>query len=239
MRMLIRLLLAISLLLPNAVRAETIVLGAEDAWLPYSNPDGSGLCNDIVRAAYRSVGIDVLFDVKPYNRLLKDLDANRYLGVFNVPRERSNEQRYIFGKIPHLVARSAYYQSTLRPLDATRKEDLRDVTVGVVTDYGYGDFFMNNERFRKLWRRSDTQNLQALKAGYIDSTILYEKTANRLLKELGLESDISKAFDSETGDIHVAFSKYWPRAQYYADKLDEGLAIIKANGTYDRIVDAY
>ena len=50
---------------------------------------------------------------------------------------------------------------------------------------------------------------------------------------------IVKAFDSESLNIYVAFSKTFPKAQYYAEKLDEGLAIIMANGHYDRIVAAY
>ena len=220
--------------------AETIILGAENDWVPYSNQDGTGMANEIVLAAYKAVGIDVKLQVGPYNRLLKMVKNGEILGAFNVPKDRSNEKEYIFGKIPLFTAFSAYYYNVEEPLSATRKEELvNGEKVGVVFDYGYGEFFSNNDRVTKIKVRSDLLNLRKLAKGRIDATILYDKTAQKLIKENGLTGKILKAFNSETAEIYVAFSKVFRRAEYYADKLDEGLAIIKANGTYKKIMDAY
>jgi len=220
--------------------AETIILGAENDWIPYSNHDGTGMANEIVLAAYEAVGIDVKLQVGPYNRLLKMVRNGEILGAFNVPKERSNEKEYIFGRTPIFAAFSAYYYNVEEPLSATRKEELvNGEKVGVVFDYGYGEFFSNNDRVTKIKVRSDLLNLRKLAKGRIDATILYDKTAQKLIRENGLADKILKAFDSETAQIYVAFSKVFPKAQYYADKLDEGLAIIKANGTYKKIMDAY
>lgn len=220
--------------------AETITLGAENDWIPYSNPDGTGMANGIVRAAYEAVGIRVRFKVGPYNRLLKMVRDGEILGAFNVPKESSNENEYIFGKTPLFVAQSAYYENVDKPLSAGRKEELvNGEKVGVVFDYGYGDFFSRNNRIRKEWVRSELLNVRKLAKGRIDATILYDKTARKLIRENGLKDKIVKAFDSERAEIYVAFSKTFPRARYYADRLDEGLAIIKSNGTYKKTVDAY
>jgi len=220
--------------------AETIILGAENDWVPYSNHDGTGMASEIVLAAYKAIGIDVKLQVGPYNRLLKMVRNGEILGAFNVPRERSNEKEYIFGKTPLFTALSAYYYNVEEPLSATQKEELvNGEKVGVVFDYGYGEFFSNNDRVTKIKVRSDLLNLRKLAKGRIDVTILYDKTAQKLIKENGLTGKILKAFDSETAEIYVAFSKVFPKAQYYADKLDEGLGIIKANGIYKRVMDAY
>jgi len=220
--------------------AETIILGAENDWVPYSNHDGTGMANEIVLAAYETMGIDVKFQVGPYNRLLKMVRNGEILGAFNVPKESSNEKEYIFGKTPLFTALSAYYYNVGEPLSATRKEELvNGEKVGVVFDYGYGEFFSNNDRIIKIRVKSDLLNLRKLAKGRVDTTILYDKTAQELIRENGLAGRILKAFDSETAQIYVAFSKIFPEAQYYADELDEGLAIIKANGTYKKILDAY
>ncbi len=220
--------------------ADTIILGAENDWVPYSNHDGTGMANEIVLAAYKAVGIDVKLQVGPYNRLLKMVRNGEILGAFNVPKESSNEKEYIFGKTPLFTALSAYYYNVEEPLSATRKEELiNGEKVGVVFDYGYGEFFSNNDRVTKIKVRSDLLNLRKLAKGRIDATILYDKTARKLIGENGLSGKIQKAFNSETAEIYVAFSKVFPKAQYYADKLDEGLAIIKATGTYKKIIDAY
>jgi polar amino acid transport system substrate-binding protein len=219
---------------------ETIILGAENDWVPYSNKDGTGMANEIVLAAYKAVGIDVKFKVAPYNRLLKMVRDGEILGVFNIPKELSNEKEYLFGKVPIFIARSAYYQNVSNPLSATGKEGLKNgEKIGVVFDYGYGDFFSGNDRIVKIEVRSDQLNLRKLAKGRIDATILYDKTARKLIKENSLSDKVVKAFDSEAGEIYVAFSKRFPNAQHYADKLDQGLSAIEKSGDMKRIMDAY
>ena len=220
--------------------AETITLGAENDWAPYANSDGTGMANEIVSAAYKAVGIDVVFKVGPYNRLLKEVREGAILGAFDVPKESASEKIYLFGKTPLFVAHSAYYQNVDNPLSAGKKEDLiNGEKIGVVFDYGYGDFFLKNDRVVKIPVRSDLLNLRKLAKGRIDATILYEKTAKKIISENGMEEKIVKAFDSEILPIYVAFSKTFPKSLYYAEKLDEGLSIIAENGVYDRIVNAY
>ena len=237
--------LGILLLLPvmsvgPARAAETLILGAENDWIPYSNQDGTGMANEIVQAAYEAVGIHVEFKVGPYNRLLKMVRDGELPGAFNVPREKSNENDYLFGKTPIFTAQSAYYCNKDRPLSATAKEGLKNgEKIGVVFDYGYGDFFSGNDKIVKIPVRSDQLNLRKLAKGRIDATILYDKTARKLIRDEGLSGRIVKAFDSESGSMYVAFSKNFPNAGHYADKLDEGLAIIKASGVLKRIMDSY
>ena len=228
------------LISPSVCLSETIILGAENDWAPYANQDGTGMSNEIVAAAFKAAGIEVRFQVAPYNRLLKDVREGRLLGAFNVPREKSVEGIYIFGKTPIFTARSAYYQNRDRPLSATCKEELvNGEKVGVVFQYGYGEFFSKNDRIQKIEVKSDLLNLRKLAKGRLDATILYHKTAQKLIKENGLTKKIEKAFDSERADLYVAFSKGFPKAQHYADELDKGLRIIRADGAHDKILDKY
>jgi len=46
---------------------------------------------------------------------------------------------------------------------------------------------------------------------------------------------VSRSEGISTILVHMAFTKKRPEAQRYADLLDEGLAIIKASGEYERI----
>ncbi len=222
---------------------ETITLGAEDDWIPYSRADGTGLANDIVVAAFKSVGIDVKFKVMPYNRILKLVEWGDLLGGFNVPLDEESKKKYILGNTPLYDAVSAYYQSKKRPLKAKNRDGLvNKERIGVVLGYGYGDHFLKAvERgdIIKDTSRSEKINLKKLAAGRIDATIIYDKTASVLLKELGLEDRIEMAFQNETTPIFLAFSRKNPKGQYYADQLDKGLARIKKDGTYQRIMDAY
>jgi polar amino acid transport system substrate-binding protein len=223
--------------------AETITIGAENDWAPYARGDGTGMGNDIVKAAFAAVGVDVVFKVQPYNRLLKTVKQGKMLGCFNVPKDSGNENEYIFGKHELYSADAAYFHNVNKPLRAKQKEGLKyGEKIGVVYDYGYGDFFNSSVKkgyIIKVEKRSDAINLKMLDKGRIDGTIIYDKTANILIKKLGISDTVKKAFGSESTNIYVAFSKSFPKSRYYANKLDKGLSIIKKNGVHQKILAAY
>ena len=222
---------------------ETITLGAEDDWIPYTRADGTGLANEIIAAAFKSVGIDVKFKVMPYNRILKLVEWGDLLGGFNVPLDEESKKKYVLGNMPLYHAVSAYYQNKEKSLKGKNRDELvNKEKIGVVLGYGYGDHFLQaveKGNIIKEVSRSEKINLKKLAVGRIDATIIYDKTASVLVKELGLEDKIEMVFQNETTPIFLAFSKKNPKSQYYADKLDKGMAKIKKDGTYQKIMDSY
>ncbi len=222
---------------------ETITLGAENDWVPYARADGTGLANEIIAAAFNRVGIDVTFKVMPYNRVLKLIEWGDLLGGFNVPLDEESKKEYVLGSTPLYDAVSAYYQNKARPLKGKNRDELvNKERIGVVLGYGYGDHFLEaveKGNIIKEVSKSEKTNLRKLSVGRIDATIIYDKTAAVLLKELSLEGKIELAFQNETTPIFLAFSKKNPKSPYYAQKLDEGLAKIKQDGTYQKIMGSY
>ena len=59
--------LLLSLSLSSAITAETIKIAA---WIPYAKADGTGLANEIIKAAFQAVGVKVEYRVVPYARAL-------------------------------------------------------------------------------------------------------------------------------------------------------------------------
>lgn len=239
------LMLFVAAILLSGGRAscESIVIGAEDDWVPYSMADGTGMANDLVRAAFKAVGIEVEFRVMPYSRLLKLVEWGELVAGFNVPLDREIQNLYILGQTPLFEAVSFYYQSKGNPLKAKNRDELvNQERIGVVMGYGYGDHFLKLVEDRKVVKedaRSEATNLKKMAAGRIDATILYDKTGGRLIRELELQDQVERTFINETTPIFVAFSKMNEKSGYYAAKLDEGLAKIKESGEYEKILDSY
>lgn len=76
-----------------------------------------------------------------------------------------------------------------------------------------------------------------LRLGRIDSAILFDAVAKHTLKAMSLtESSIRKGPLNHVSDIYVAFSRSHKQAQYFADKLDQGLLLIKKQGDYDSLL---
>jgi len=231
---------ALLLLFAMASTAHALTLAAEDAWEPYANPDGTGMSNDIVRAAFKSVGIEVTFEVIPYARLLQEVQAGKYIGGFNVAREPLREDAFLWGKEMLFLARAHYYHCRPRFLEASSAKELQNgEKVGVIRGYEYGEFFHENDSISKVWGKRHDQIIRMLQAGRVDTVILFEKTANLFLDEMNLQNEVFAAFSSEPSRIYVAFSKQHPQAKHYQEKLDEGLARIKANGEYEAILERY
>lgn len=238
--------ISLSIIHPTAAieHKTEIILGAENGWIPYSNSDGTGMSNDIIKAAYAAVGIKVTYNVKPLNRLLKETKEGKILGAFNIGQDTHRATQYLFHKTKLYDAVCSYYHNADVPLKEHSKEDLKngEVTLGLVAGYGYGSIFSAMKKAKKFTvqnTHSEEQNLQKLVKHRIDATVLYDKTASILLEEMGLKGKIEKAFENEHIGMFVGFSKVLPESQHYADLLDEGLKIIQENGQYDKIISAY
>ena len=236
-------LAVISLCFTTVVRAESITIAAEDDWVPYARADGTGLANEMVKAAFKTVGIDVTYQVFPYIRVLSYLDSGEYVAGFNVPLDDENKDKYIFGKQRLYDVPSQYFVNKSAPLKATKREELvNGEKIGIVRGYGYGDAFnqmAEQGKVRSVISNSDSINLKKQASNRLDPTIIFEKSAGVLLKELGLEDQIEVAFVHEILPIYLAFSKAHPKGQYYSDKFDEGMANLKASGEYQKIYDSY
>lgn len=217
-----------------------LIIGAEDDWIPYSRSDGTGMSNDIVRAAYEEVGIKISFKIRPFKRLLSEVEAGNLLAGFNVGDNSRDRKLYLFGKKKLFSTGSYYYQNSSNPLKVSSSGELKNrEKIGVVIGYTYGEEFLQNKKIEKIPVKSETQNLKKLSLNRIDGTIIYEKAANIHLKKLGLIGKVEKAFPNEKVDIYVVFSRKIPESQYYADKLDEGLEILEQKGLLKKIIDSY
>ena len=223
--------------------AETVIIAAENDWIPYAKHDGTGLANEIVIAAFKSVDIDVKYEIFPYARVLLNIEAGTHIAGFNVPLDEQSNRKYILGKEKLFDAVSAYYANRTLPLLAKNRTELTPgITIGVVRGYGYGDHYLemvNKGIIKEAISDSETSNLKKLANGRINGTIIYNKTANILINKLGLDSVIEFAFINETTPIHLAFSRAHPKGLYYSDKFDEGMRRIKSNGIYQAIYDSY
>ena len=69
--------------LPTSLRAETVTVGAEDAWAPYAyamagQSEPQGLAPQLVRAAFETQGVQVRFKVLPFSRCLHEAEVGHF-----------------------------------------------------------------------------------------------------------------------------------------------------------------
>jgi polar amino acid transport system substrate-binding protein len=233
---LVRILLCCwSLLLVPLVSAETITLGAEDAWYPYSGEvDGQaqGFTVDMVRAAFAAVGIEVKYLPLPYARCMKLVKDGKLLGCFNTSRTSLLEQDYLWHKKPMFSSRILIYARADHPRRDMRVVDLEGKRVLVTNGYEYGDAFDNNQSVVRDASKDDLSVLRKLAARRADYALVFEKAFANLVRQN--KADFDGRFVAvgvvETMHLYTVFSKTFPESPRYVELLDRGMSIISRNG---------
>lgn len=225
-----------------AQHLSSITLAAEDSWPPFADQLGQGISHRIIKAAFLPSGIEVKSLVLPYTRALMMAEKGSVDGVFNVTREASTEQRFIFGKIPLFVATASFYQKNQKPLNAINKWALpKGTVIGVIKSYEYGDEFsqlVQQQQLNIVTVATQHQLINLLLIGRIDTALMFDLVAKENLQKMGVDHDITPVFTNHSSDIYLAFSKQNPQAQNLAKQLDEGLSLLKITGQYDTLLSA-
>lgn len=219
--------------------AAPIVLGVENSWPPYADAMGQGISTDIVRAAFAAVNQPVEIRVRPYARVLREVSAGLLSGGYNVTRQSTTEQRFVFGKSPLLMASASVYYAPDHVADYQSHSQWPDnLRIGVIIGYEYGDAYeRHRHRFKEYRVNHQQQLVRMLLAGRIDIAILFDRVAQYTLAEMGLSEDqLVRGMDNHFSDIYVVFSREDPNALRNADLLDAGLKRIKDQGAYADII---
>ncbi len=172
--------------------------------------------------------------VYPYTRVLDEVEKGILVGGYNVTRQASTEQQFLFGQQPLLKAPASFYFSPKNP-KAQEYHNIADIpagsSIGLIIDYEYGDKFeLHKNRFNQVRVSNQEQIIHMLRIGRLDGAILFDAVATYTLKSMQLEpTSIVKGPVNHTSDIYVAFSFSHKKARFFAEKLDQGLLKIAGN----------
>ncbi len=220
------------------VQGKDIHLAVENSWPPFANEHGQGLSTSLVTRAFSEVGVTTKISVVPYARALSGTQAGIYDGCYNVTRQSSTESIFYFGKSPILQASASFYyrQGDAFPYDTI--EDIVDNTkIGLIRGYEYGDVYEQHKgRFVETRVGQQQQLIAMLNMERFKTIIMFDRVAVFNVENMNLKNGISKGFINHTSDIYVAFSKEFSQWEFYAKKLDEGIAILKKKGLYEKIM---
>lgn len=223
------------LLLSPLVRAETIAIGAEDAWYPYSgqiNGEARGFTVDLVRAAFAAVKVEVKFESLPYARCMQRVKDGALLACFDTARAAMVEPDYLWHKRPMFTSRSMIYAragSGERNIGVATLEGKR---VAVTHNYEYGDAFDSNKKVIREAAPNDLSAFRMLVGGRADYALAYEKVANLLIRENpeAFSGKVVPVGVIEELRLYTVFSKSFPNSARYLELYERGFEIISKNG---------
>jgi len=221
----------IPLMARDCFAKDTVTLAVEDSWPPYSNEQGSGLANDIVKMAFNSVDINVNFIVVPYARALRMAETGQVDGAFNVTKQQNTLGKFNFGQHSILRATASYYYHQKSNMVVNSAADIPNgSTIGVILGYEYGDEYeKHRHRFQEMRVASQSQLIELLQRKRIDLALMFDEVALHTLTQMKLKpTAIRKGKINHTSEIYVAFSKI-KDTQHLLTLLDKGLMNLGIN----------
>ena len=120
-------------------------------------------------------------------------------------------------------------------------DSLSGKTVGIIRNYGYGDDFLGASNFKKPEANDLVANAKKLMAKRIDLTLEDELVAKSTLSGAGMNLDDFEFTSNalSVNPLHVTSGLANPNNAEYIDAFNKGLAEIKSNGTFDKILAKY
>lgn len=229
------------------LRAETVVIGAEDDWPPYSHrvagqAEPQGLTPRLVRLAFASQGVSVQFRTLPFARCMLEAEKGAIAGCFNATRTSANQARYHWHPTPMFEEELAIFArrspDASPPMRQLAQDDLRGSSVGITVGYTYPTSFMTDPRIQRKPATSDGNLLHMLAAGRVDYILVNTVPAwYRLHGDPHLQGQVQRVGRIRVDGFWVAFTRAKPEGARLATVFEAGLQAIRRSGEHQRMLD--
>lgn len=229
----------------SAMATEVVTVAAEDDWAPYSSmrADRSGpegLAPALVKAAFKTQDVEVQFQVVPFSRCLHYAEKGSVVGCFDTTRTEANKDQFYWHPTPLFREELGIFGRVDAPSRELTQKDLEGQTVGVTIGYTYPTDFMQNPRITKLSATSDGNLVKMLVARRVNYILLNTMPGYYRIKyEPALKGQIKRVGAIRLDSFWVSFSRAHPDGKRMSEVFERGLQAIKANGEYDRMMQAF
>ncbi len=226
--------------------AEKLAILAEDDAAPWSCKDGTGLANDIVKAAFAAGGAEIDLQVVPYERAKQLVIKGTAVACFSMSWQPEYEGIIVFAEQPLFTCETDYYQNAGKPMSCRRESEITArLVVGTVVGYEYPPSVrrLENQGLLTLEESpSEELNLKKLAAGRIDAALINHddfKTIDFLIGRAKAEGKVSLAFHCGELGSFIGFSQVNQHGPWARERFDAGHRVIAGNGQLKQIVQRW
>jgi ABC-type amino acid transport substrate-binding protein len=233
------------LLAPSEAYSASLTVMAEDSSEPFSRADGTGYANDIVRAAFQAVKVDIKLDIVPYARCKKSLQEGTTPACFAMSWSPEFKGRIAFSARPLFEVYADVFRNRKDSRKLDRADDLpKGATVGIVNGYEYPDTIHRLANHGVVLERgvNEWAVLHMLARERLDSAIIMTSDftdGSQRLREAGVGKSVTYAFRSGTMKSYIGFSLVNPEGSWARKAFNDGYDIIIKNHTQDKIKEKW
>ncbi len=206
-------------------------------FLDPSHPQ-QGVVVELVREALATQGHQLNFTFVPWQRALDGVKEGEYDILVNAWKNHDRETFLGFSD-PFLRNEIKFIKVKGTSFEYSGLDSLSGKTIGTVRGYAYGDAFEKASNFKRDEATTLIPNILKLIDGRVDITLEDELTAKSLVSKENpalLEQIEFVSTPLSSNDVHVAAGLKNPKHAEFIASFNKGLQAIKANGTFNTIL---
>ncbi|HCW93461.1 MAG TPA: hypothetical protein DHM44_07245, partial [Flexistipes sinusarabici] len=221
----------------NTLTSDTITIGSEPDYPPYcmvdENGNAVGFSLDLFKAAAAAVDLKVNVKIGVWNRIKQDLAEGRLDALPLVGRTPEREKIFDF-TMPYLSMHGAVFvREGTKGINSV--EDLKNKEVAVMEGDNAEEFVRRKNISNKIiTTKTFEEAFRNLASGQYDAVITHRVMGINLLKKMGIESVKPLDFQIQEFRQDFCFAVQEGNSALLS-RLNEGLSIIIANDTYEKI----
>lgn len=221
-------------------RSVTITTGDFPPWTGENLP-GQGYVNQVISAAFAAVGIEARFVYMPWARAYREAMLGHYDATSYWYSSAEREQEMLFSD-PLVYNRTVFFQRRSDPPVRWKNlEDLANYRIAVSIGYTYTPefhFAINSRMLRATHVNSDLQSLKMLIGERVDLFVSDQVAGLHMARAIGVDPQRLRVVEPELVDVdgYLMASRARPESAELMAQFNRGLALIRSNGTYRRIL---
>jgi diguanylate cyclase (GGDEF)-like protein/PAS domain S-box-containing protein len=217
-----------------------LIVGSEQDFPPFAlgktDATADGFTVELWRAVAAEVHLNSTIRVLPFHDILQQFKDEEIDVLINLAQSDERRQFADF-TVPHVIVNGAFFvrddENSIQSEADLKNKQLIVVNADLAQDYAI------TKGWEKQLIRVDTveAGLQLLAQGHDDAMLLSKLTGKQTLEKLHLRN-------VKMLPIEVDFAQKFSFAVHKGDaellaKINEGLALVKANGTYDKLYEKW
>lgn len=200
-----------------------------------------GIDADMIKAVCAKLGLTPKFEETPWKRGMTEVKEGKVDAIFSLYRNDEREGFLYFPEKGLSVEKNILVSKKGGDVKVAKMDDLNGKTVGVISEYSYGDAFDNYKGAVRDESANTEMLLKKLENDRIPVIVVNELIYNSLAKKLGLADKLEvQPFVVSTEAMYVGFSQAkGEAAKKLTEDFSKAINELVASGEQKKIIDSY
>ncbi len=232
-------------LLPLCAAAKQLIFvtgGMSPPLVFEDNNELKGMDVDVIAEFCRQNAIEPKFEVFPWKRSLKNMEDGSADAIFTLFKTEEREKFMYFPTVPINTVKTVIWMKKGKGIKISSLDDLKDKSIGVLTEYKYGKAFDSIEGLNKIFCRTKEELIKMLDRERFDLAIDSEACFRFMCRKIGLEEDkFEIAHVITENPVYIGFSQktMGQEGKVLAEKFSAFMKQLESDGTLHKIRDNY